>query len=257
MKDVIRLWNTTAPFTDESPEQAQPTLTAFPVEGCENAVVVCPGGGYVMKAEHEGAPIAEMLNAHGIAAFVLDYRVTPCNCFAPLGDALRAIRTVRSMGYKKVGILGFSAGGHLACTAATMYADPGIAVTDEIDRHSARPDALIACYPVVSFASYTHVGSRMSLLRDKGEDPKWVYRFSNERNVTPDTPPAFIWTTSDDACVPAENSLMLADALIKNGVQCELHMYPSGVHGLGLAETFDDVSGWSDLCCAWLRRQGF
>ena len=121
MNDIIRLWPGEAPYTEQSPGQAQPTLTAFPVEGAPTAVIVCPGGGYAMKADHEGGPIAEMLNRSGIAAYVLDYRVHPCHALAPLGDALRALRIVRALGYARVGILGFSAGGNLCCNAAVHF----------------------------------------------------------------------------------------------------------------------------------------
>ncbi len=114
MREKVYLWNGTAPYSEYSPDQAQPSVTCFPVEGSKGAVVVCPGGGYTMKAPHEGDPIAEMLNRAGISAYVLDYRVKPCHMEAPLGDASRAIRVVRGMGYEKVAILGFSAGGHLA-----------------------------------------------------------------------------------------------------------------------------------------------
>ena len=131
MHRILPLWPGEAPYTAESPEQAQPSVKEFRVEGSRGAIVVCPGGGYEMKAPHEGDPIAEMLNAAGISAYVLDYRVSPCHYLAPLSDALRAIRVVRSLGYEKVGILGFSAGGHLTCTAATLYT-PG-------DPHSAAP----------------------------------------------------------------------------------------------------------------------
>ena len=158
MNRKIFLWPGEAPYTAESPEQAQPSVTEFRVPGSRGAVVVCPGGGYEMKADHEGAPIAEMLNQAGISAYVLDYRVAPCSENAPLSDASRAIRLVRSLGYEKVAILGFSAGGNLCCNAATHY-DRGHADSDDpIERLSSRPDAFIPCYAVVSLCIYTHGG---------------------------------------------------------------------------------------------------
>lgn len=134
MHEKIYLWKEDAPYTQFSPLQAQPSVTEYAVPGSRGAVVVVPGGGYCMKADHEGAPIAEMLNQAGVSAYVLDYRVKPCHMLAPLADAKRAIRLVRSMGYEKVAILGFSAGGHLTCTAATLYdaGDPDAA--DPLER---------------------------------------------------------------------------------------------------------------------------
>ncbi|MDD6932457.1 MAG: alpha/beta hydrolase fold domain-containing protein, partial [Eubacteriales bacterium] len=160
MHEKIYLWKEDAPYTQFSPLQAQPSVTEYAVPGSRGAVVVVPGGGYCMKADHEGAPIAEMLNQAGVSAYVLDYRVKPCHMLAPLSDAKRAIRLVRSMGYEKVAILGFSAGGHLTCTAATLYdaGDPDAA--DPLERLSSRPDAFIPCYAVVSFGAFTHRGSR-------------------------------------------------------------------------------------------------
>jgi acetyl esterase/lipase len=255
--DIIYLWKDKAPYTDECGGQAQPSIKAFPVEGSRGAVVVCPGGGYCMKAQHEGDPISEMLNQAGISAFTLDYRVRPCPYDAPLTDALRAIRLVRSFGYEKVAILGFSAGGNLTCSAATLYTDGNPDADDPIDRLSSRPDAFIPCYAVVSFISYEHCGSRYSLLGDKGDDLALVRRFSAELNVTRDTPPAFIWHTADDGCVPVENSLMLARALAEHGVPFEMHIFPHGYHGLGLATGLPDVGQWPALCQKWLTLQGY
>lgn len=206
-----------------------------------------------MKADHEGAPIAEMLNQAGVSAYVLDYRVKPCHMLAPLADAKRAIRLVRSMGYEKVAILGFSAGGHLTCTAATLYdaGDPDAA--DPLERLSSRPDAFIPCYAVVSFGAFTHRGSRESLLGQENAD-NWelVRKFSNELHITPDTPEAFIWHTAADQAVPVENSLNLALALSAQGVPYEMHIFPQGRHGLGLAEEFEDVKQWVPLLQKWL-----
>ena len=253
MHEKIYLWKEDAPYTQFSPLQAQPSVTEYAVPGSRGAVVVVPGGGYCMKADHEGAPIAEMLNQAGVSAYVLDYRVKPCHMLAPLADAKRAIRLVRSMGYEKVAILGFSAGGHLTCTAATLYdaGDPDAA--DPLERLSSRPDAFIPCYAVVSFGAFTHRGSRESLLGQENAD-NWelVRKFSNELHITPDTPEAFIWHTAADQAVPVENSLNLALALSAQGVPYDMHIFPQGRHGLGLAEEFEDVKQWVPLLQKWL-----
>ena len=253
MHEKIYLWKEDAPYTQFSPQQAQPSVTEYAVPGSRGAVVVVPGGGYCMKADHEGAPIAEMLNQAGVSAYVLDYRVKPCHMLAPLADAKRAIRLVRSMGYEKVAILGFSAGGHLTCTAATLYdaGDPDAA--DPLERLSSRPDAFIPCYAVVSFGAFTHRGSRESLLGQENAD-NWelVRKFSNELHITPDTPEAFIWHTAADQAVPVENSLNLALALSAQGVPYEMHIFPQGRHGLGLAEEYEDVKQWTALLQKWL-----
>ena len=256
--DVIYLWEgKEAPYTAESAGQAQPSITAYPVEGSRGAVVVCPGGGYTHKAPHEGGPIAEKINEAGISAFVLDYRVKPCSMEAPLADASRAIRVVRAMGYEKVGIMGFSAGGHLTCSAATLYTDGDLENEDPIERLSSRPDAFLPCYAVTSFASFRHQGSLESLLGEKKTDYALLRRFSAELHVTENTPPAFLWHTAADTVVPVENSLNLAGALAHAGVSFELHVYPEGRHGLGLAEEYDDVKTWAEHMKYWLVGQGF
>lgn len=262
MHKIIPLWTKEAPYTAQSPEQAQPSITEYKVEGSRGAVVVCPGGGYSMKAPHEGGPIAEMLNEAGVSAYVLDYRVAPCHHYAPVTDALRAIRVVRSLGFEKVGILGFSAGGNLTCSAATLYNDKIILETildesDPIDRFSSRPDAFIPCYPVVDMFDYTHVGSRENLLGAHADDSEYRRKFSAQLNVTEDTPPAFLWHTASDGAVPVENSLMLVTALSAKNVPFELHVFPEGNHGLGLAEDNPIVSQWAGLCQKWIVSLGF
>ena len=256
-QEKIFLWPGEAPYTAESPEQAQPSLKAFPIAGARGAIVVCPGGGYVMKADHEGDPIARMLNFQDIAAYVLDYRVAPCHRLAPWSDAKRAIRLVRSLGYGKVGILGFSAGGNLCCSAAVHYdrGDPGSA--DPVERLSSRPDVFIPCYAVVSFGTYTHLGSRQSLLAGEWEDETTARWYSAEEHVTPDTPPAFLWHTAEDGSVPVQNSLNLAKALADNGVPFELHVYPRGHHGIGLGSEFPPAAGWGGALCRYLLEMGY
>ncbi len=254
----ILLWPDRAPYMDECGNQAQPTLTIFSADSSRGAVIICPGGGYEWKNfEREGFPVARMLNSVGVSAYILDYRVAPCPHEAPLCDAKRAIRLLRSKGYEKVGIMGFSAGGNLCACAATLYDSGDLESPDEVEHFSSRPDVFIPCYAVSSLGECTHIGSRKSLLGDLCTDEALIRRYSAEENVTSDTPPAFIWHTAVDSLVPVENSLYLAQALARNGVTFELHVYPTGYHGLGLASEFAAVSGWAGACCRWLLEKGF
>lgn len=248
-----------APYLEECGGQDAPSMTLYRAQ--ENGhscgvVLVCPGGGYCHKAPHEGAPIAEMINEAGIDAAVLDYRVAPCPHMAPLSDAQRAIRMLRAKGYEKVAILGFSAGGNLACNAATHYDRGNEGADDPVERMSCRPDALVSCYSVVSMTQHTHVGSLENLLGERCGDIALQRYFSAERNVTSDTPPAFIWHTAEDAAVPVENSLNLASAFSRCGVPFELHVFPKGRHGLGLAAGYP-ADAWTGLCKNWLKTLGF
>ena len=254
MRKRIPLWpDGVAPYTAKSPDQAQPSLEAWEVPDADIAVVICPGGAYVCKADHEGAPVAERLNRHGISGYVLDYRVKPCDPMAPLSDARRAIRAVRAMGYAHVGILGFSAGGNLTCAAAVHWQTGRQEDPDPLERLSSRPDFFVPCYPVASFTQYPHVGSVESLLGCVDDHALRRY-FSAELNVTRETPPAFIWHTANDASVPVENSLLLAGALSRAGVPFELHVYPDGPHGIGLGEDNPDARTWPEECVRFIRR---
>jgi acetyl esterase/lipase len=225
-------------------------------------MVVCPGGGYRTRAAHEGAPVARWLNGLGVAAFVLDYRVAPHRHPAPLRDAQRAIRLVRhglpggGGPFERVGILGFSAGGHLAATSGTQYDRGAPGADDPVERASCRPDALVLCYPVISFGEHRHHGSMVNLLGD-GAPEELRRTLSAETRVTADTPPAFLWHTADDAGVPVENSLLFASALRRHGVPFALHVYPRGRHGLGLAEDDPVAGSWTGLCAHWLATEGF
>ncbi len=259
-----KLWEEAAPSAKGSHSEDIPGITAYLVDSTEQvgAVIVFPGGGYQGRAEHEGTPIAKWLNTIGISAFVVSYRVAPYKHPVPLLDAQRAIRYVRyhakqwNIHGHKIGILGFSAGGHLVSTAGTHY-DPGDPkALDLIERESCRPDAIILCYPVISFMEHYHRGSMLNLL---GENPDELLRISlsNEKCVTAETPPAFIWHTADDAAVPVENSLSFAMALSQHKVPYDLHVYESGPHGLGLAEEDEHVRTWTQICGLWLKRQGF
>lgn len=257
MAELIYLWKGVAPYSEASPEQNQPSLKPFPVAGSRGAVIVLAGGGYRYKAPHEADPIAMMINEAGVSAYVLDYRVSPCDKFAPLADANRAVRVVRSMGYEKVAILGFSAGGNLCCNAATHYDRGNPESDDPIERFSSRPDAFIPCYAVVSLIGYSHRGSVECLLSREANDVKWLRYFSAELNVTEDTPEAFIWHTAEDGAVPVENSLFLAQALSRCGVKYEMHVFPRGSHGLGLAENNESVRQWAGLLQKWLVLSGY
>lgn len=240
----------------------EPYLVEAPGDAPRGAVIVCPGGGYHHRAAHEGEPVARWLNSRGIHAFVLQYRVAPNLHPAPLSDAKRAIRHVRfhseALGIRadKIGILGFSAGGHLAASAGTHWDEGNEAAADAVERISSRPDAMVLGYPVISFGEYGHKGSLANLL---GVTPPedLVRSLSIETQITASTPPVFLWHTVDDASVPVENSLFLAAALRRAGVSFELHVYPSGRHGLGLASGHGQVRSWPELCGTWLETNGF
>jgi acetyl esterase/lipase len=240
-----------------------PRLTPFlPAVPSAGAIVVCPGGGYRTLAPHEGEPIARWLAGLGLAAFVLSYRVAPHRHPAPLLDAQRALRLVRCQAGRwglttpRVGILGFSAGGHLAATAGTQFDRGAPLAADPVERHGCRPDLLILGYPVISFGEHRHEGSLANLL---GADAPDALRraLSAEERVTAATPPAFLWHTADDASVPVEHSLLFALALRRHGVPFALHVYPHGRHGLGLTADDPVVGSWTALCARWLAGQGF
>jgi len=263
--EVELLWPNGAPGPLGGEDADRPTLTIhLPERRSGTAVVVCPGGGYQMLAvNHEGRQIAEWLNARGIAAFVLKYRIAPRYRHpAPLLDAQRAIRTVRARSEEfqirpdRIGIWGFSAGGHLASTAGTHFDAGDPEAADPVDRVSCRPDFLILAYPVISFTTpYTHRGSLKNLL---GPDPdlKLVESLSNEMQVTPQTPPTFLFHTTADSGVPPENSILFYLALRKAGVPAEMHIYERGQHGVGLASKDPVLSTWAERLEGWLRVRG-
>ena len=227
-------------------------------------VVVCPGGGYGgLAMDHEGKQIGNWLNSHGITGVILKYRLgSKYNHPIPLGDAQRALRYVRAnaeklnIDPKRVGILGFSAGGHLASTAGT-YFDLGMKdATDPIDQQSSRPDFMVLMYPVITLTGpFAHVGSRNNLL-GKNPDAKLVESLCNDTQVTKNTPPTFLVHTSEDGGVRPENSVMFYLALKKNNVPAELHIYEKGNHGLGLGPKNLPYSSWPDRCIAWLDSRG-
>jgi len=264
------LWNTGAPGALGTAPTDIPTLTSYfpPAEKATGAaVVICPGGGYRELAAHEGDGYARWLNEHGVSAFVLKYRLGSGGYHHPamLQDAARALRTVRSnaknwhLNPRKIGIMGSSAGGHLASTLLTHFdaGDPNAA--DPIERVSSRPDIGILCYAVISMGTNTHQGSKNNLL-GKTPDVALVELLSNEKQVTQDTPPCFIWHTWEDQGVKVENSLSFAMALRDHGVPFDLHIYQKGGHGMGLGKDSQDPSRhhpWTYDCLYWLRAQGF
>jgi len=230
------------------------------------AVLICPGGGYSGLAfDHEGHAIAGWLNDNGIAGIILKYRlpsdlIMENKSIGPLQDAQEAIRTIRRNAGKwnidpeKIGVIGFSAGGHLASTLSTHYDVPAYELKDDI---SVRPDFSILIYPVITMeTSFTHMGSRRNLL---GENPdvEAVERFSNEKQITSDTPPAFLVHSGDDNAVPVLNSIVYYEGLHKYGIPSELHIFQKGGHGYGLAREQSTQSAWPDLCLQWLKASGF
>lgn len=253
------LWPDRAPGAIGNEDVDRPTLTSYPASSPKGmTVIVCPGGGYTNLAmDHEGVQIAQWLNSLGISAFILKYRLGPrYHHPAMLQDAQRAIRTARSRGPSQhIGIWGFSAGGHLASTAGTHFDGGNPQASDPIERVSSRPDFMILAYPVISMNSeYTHKVSRLNLLGEN-PDPKLLDEFSNDQRVTPQTPPTFLFHTSDDAAVPVENSVRFYLALRKAGVPAEMHIYEHGRHGVGLAATDATLSSWPARLADWLRHQ--
>lgn len=263
---AIPLWQGDAPYATGKEQQDIPTAQLFLPEGDGpfGAVVVCPGGGYGMLADHEGPVIAKFFAERGIAAVLLRYRLAPkYHQPAIPADAQRAMRLTRANAKlwkikpDHVAIMGFSAGGHLASTISTQWDELFYVPADDVDWHAARPDASLLIYPVLNMDQFfTHGGSRINLL-GMGFNTALATKFSSEKNVTAKTPPAFLFTTSDDGAVPMENSLMYAMACRRHGVPVELHSYETGPHGVGLAMDRPDLAGWSGLMIDWLRRRGW
>ena len=260
------LWEGRAPGSSAA-DDFRPYLELFPVATDEprGAVLVCPGGGYGSRAEHEGGVIARRFNEDGFHAFVVHYRVAPHRHPAPLFDVARAIRIIRHNAEEwkvepsKIAVCGFSAGGHLTASLGVHFDEAPVegSTPDKLPSTlSGRPDALILCYPVISSSAFAHQGSFENLLGAESS-PGLRQKMSLELQVTPETPPAFLWHTFDDAAVPVENSLLFAQALRGQSIPFEMHIYPTGRHGLGLAEEDAHVATWIPLCCEWLRSMGW
>jgi len=235
------------------------------------AVLIIPGGGYeVIVQEWEGADIAKWFNAHGISAIVLKYRLPHVKSNidrekSPLLDAARAMRIVRAnaenwnIDKNNIGVMGFSAGGHLASTLAVHYNDccneSVLGAKDKIDELSARPDFSVLVYPVISMsANFTHDGSRFFFMGEDLDQEKMEY-YSSEKHVTKDTPPTFLLHSSDDDVVPVENSIAFYKKLVENKVEAEMHLFQNGEHGFSLANEEGSVGAWKDLCLAWLKNR--
>jgi acetyl esterase/lipase len=264
---LLPLWSGGAPGAMGTTDADTPAITVFLPRTMGQgtpAMIVCPGGGYgALAANHEGRQVANYLNSLGMAAFVLRYRLGPKYRHpVQLGDAQRAIRTVRAKSAEwridpaRIGILGFSAGGHLAMTASTMFDAGSATAADPIDRVPSRPDFAVLGYPVISMtAAWTHQGSKRNLLGD-APDAELASRLSGEKAVTKETPPTFIFQTNQDTAVPAENSVHYYLALRQAGVPAEMHIFERGAHGVGLANNDPALSSWSGLLANWLRGRG-
>lgn len=281
---VIKLWPKGVPNSKSNPSYksvidssqgwtfekniSDPTIGFYPApkeKANGTAVIICPGGGYsVLAIKHEGSKVAEWLNGLGVTAFVLKYRLPDTaiminKTIGPLQDAQRAMRIVRrrakewNINPDRIGIMGFSAGGHVASTLSTHYNQK---VYNPVDSTSARPDFSILIYPVISMkASITHMGSRINLL-GKHPSQKLVNLYSNELQVNKSTPPAFLVQSIDDNVVPVMNSIDYMLALKKYDIPCELHLYERGGHGYGLGRTKDTESSWPEACARWLKMHG-
>ncbi len=267
-QNPLPLWPEGAPGALGKEDKDIPTLTPYLPEGSTlgGAVVICPGGAYAGLANHEGNDYALFLNQNGVAGFVLKYRLGSKGYRHPamLQDAARAVRLVRArasewkVNPQKIGIMGSSAGGHLASTLLTHFDAGKPDSSDPIERQSSRPDLGILCYPVISLGPNTHGGSRDNLL-GRNADPELIKLLSNELQVTAQTPPCFVWHTWEDKAVKLENSLSFVNALQKAGVPFDFHVYQKHGHGIGLMDKppFSNAHPWGRDLVYWLKAQGF
>jgi acetyl esterase/lipase len=265
--EPILLWPSGAPGALGSDDADKPSIRMYEPEASKRngtAVVVCPGGGYgALAIDHEGQQVGEFLRSHGITAFVLKYRLGPKYRHpVPLNDVSRALRYVRAHAGKwkiaphRVGVMGFSAGGHLASTVSTHFDAGDPSAADPIDRQSSRPDFSILCYPVISLeAPFTHKGSIRNLLGDT-PDAGLLKSLSNETQVTEKTPPTFIFHTEEDTAVPVQNALAYYSALAEKKVPAELHIYQYGAHGVGLAIGDPVLTTWKERLIGWMQTSG-
>ena len=265
---VFPLWPAGAPGALGTDQRDQPTITPYlPPEGKANgtAVVIFPGGAYrIVSMGLEGSEVADWLAASGVTCFVVRYRLGPrYHHPVMLGDAQRAIRTVRARASEwnvdphRIGIIGFSAGGHLASTAGTHFDAGSPSSGDAVERAGSRPDFMMLIYPVISMRdSVTHRGSRVNLLGEN-PDPALVRLLSNETQVTRETPPTLLVHSTDDKTVPAENSLLFYQAVRNAGVPVEMHVFEHGGHGYGIAAADPVLSAWTTIAASWMRRHGW
>ena len=261
------LWPKGAPGALGVADEDNPSITVYlpAANPTKTAVVIAPGGGYQhLSMVREGSDVAAWLNSHGIAAIQLRYRIGPkYHNPIELDDAQRAIRMVRAhaaeygIAADHIGMWGFSAGGHLTATAGTHFDAGNAAAVDAIERESSRPDFLILAYPVITMeAPYVHTGSRMYLLGDAPAQAD-VDAMSAELHVTAQTPPVFLFSTTDDRTVPIMNSVMFYEALVKAGVPVEMHVFQHGGHGSGLAPANPQLSPWTEMLIKWMRERGY
>lgn len=264
--EEIYLWEDDSENNGSNPEYRPKIRIYYPtIRSQENenkklaAILICPGGGYYVQAPHEGEPFARLFSLYGIVGVVLTYRVFPDRYPGSYSDACRAMRVLRKNAEKyqidptRIGIMGFSAGGHLASTVATqpdLYKNPE---DDLSDHFNARPDRVILGYPVISFIDdFAHEGSKISLLGE-APAPAMVKQLSNNYQVTENTPPAFLFHTASDQGVPVYNSLSFAEACVKNKVPVALHVFPEGRHGVGMAKDDSQLSIWTENLINWLQ----
>jgi acetyl esterase/lipase len=264
--EPMRLWKGKAPRALGDDPADIPMLIPFLTDSAAangTAVVICPGGGYAgLTMDYEGTDVAKWFNKHGVAAFVLKYRVNPYGQPAPMLDGQRAVRTVRhnaaawGIDPYRIGIMGFSAGGHVASTVGVHY-DFGIPATDDpVNEESCRPDFMLLIYPVITMRDkIAHEGSKHVLLGDKPPQ-KLVTFYSNETQVTEKTPPAFIVHSKTDPVVQVKNSQLFAEALKKHDVPVEYLELPTGGHGYGMAAGDPKLSIWTDKCLEWMKGRG-
>lgn len=265
---TLRLWEADAPGAVGNEEKDVPTVLVYLPQTSSKptgAIVICPGGGYgTLAMDHEGHQIARWVNEMGLAGIIVRYRHRGRGYGhpAPMLDAQRAVRLTRhhaeawNIDPQRVGILGFSAGGHLTTTILTHFDSGKPTAEDPVDRQSCRPDFGVVCYGVIALgADFTHRGSQRNLL---GSDAsrELVESLSNEKQVTPQTPPCFVWHTAEDKVVPAENSLRFYSSLVAHEVPAELHVFPKGRHGIGLGDSVEGAKQWPELCRNWLQRLG-
>ncbi|MGE0144259.1 MAG: alpha/beta hydrolase [Planctomycetota bacterium] len=261
------LWPAGAPRALGDEPKDRPQITVYPANGdgaANPAILICPGGGYgTLAMDHEGHQIARWLAQLGVTGVILEYRHRGGGYGhpVPLEDAQRAMRLVRTRATEwrldpaKLGVLGFSAGGHLASSLSVHHdaGDPN--ASDAIDRTSCRPDFAVLCYPVIAFDQpFTHRGSQRNLLGDDAA-PELIDRMSSERQVTTETPPTFLWHTTADRGVSPKNSLVYYQALLEHDVPCELHVFEAGRHGIGLGKGLP-AEAWPELCRSWLIGRG-
>ncbi|NWJ52953.1 MAG: alpha/beta hydrolase [Bacteroidetes bacterium] len=282
--DNMKLWPNQAPYSNGKTtpmKEVRPTFFSNigeaeldiyrPEPGKANgtAVIICPGGGYAGESMiKEGSQVALWFNSFGVTGIVLKYRIPGSDGVtdrekAPISDAQRAIRYIRSksaeLGLKsnQIGIMGFSAGGHLASTAGTHFDDGNTQASDPVEKVSCRPDFMLLIYPVVSMdTTITHRGSRLNLL-GKNPDPEKVKYYSADQNVTANTPPTFLVHASDDKTVKVDNSINLYFALQRMGIPVEMHIFEKGGHGFGLDQTKGTALAWPDRCKGWMEQHNF